>query len=99
MIDGREILEMALRDFGVTATINGGTLLVIASLDSKAQLESGEIVRVQPSAVAAEADVVRLEIVAGNDGDTLVINSVEYQVLAIDPDTSGGVILSLLEVE
>ena len=99
MIDGKEIIISALRDFGVEATVNGMPLVVIPSLDSKEQLDAdGLVIRTGPYVEASADDVFALNPVVGNDGDTITINGADYTMLAIDPDGSGMVTLSLEEV-
>jgi hypothetical protein len=100
LLDDDDIRSMiaAIGD-DTTALFGAASLAVVFNPEGQTLLVGEQLERTGPYAVASAADVRALEIVAGNDGDTLMINSVEYQVLAIDQDTSGGVILSLLELE
>ncbi len=97
MIDNSEVIGLALTDFGEPATIEGTTLQVLPCLDREERL-AGEVVEGDlPYALASAAAVAALDIAAGNDGDILTISEIDYTVLAIDPDGSGMVILTLEE--
>lgn len=98
MIDGSEVIACALDDFGVTATVNGSALVVIPDLDSSDVFSGETIHRTGPSAIALLADVQAAELSAGNAGDVITINAIDYTILAIDPDGQGGAVLSLAEV-
>jgi len=97
MIDGSEVIGMALTDFGSVGTVNGSALKVIACLDGDMRLDGDELVRVGPYALASAADVGALSIDAGNNGDVLTLGGIAYTIVAIDPDGSGMVMLSLEE--
>lgn len=97
MIDGSEVVGMALTDFGSTGTVNGSALQVIACLDGDMRLAGEELVTVGPYALASAAEVSALDIVSGNNGDVLTLGGIDYTILAIDPDIHGMVSLSLEE--
>jgi len=97
MIDGSEVVGMALTDFGSTGTVNGSALQVIACLDGDMRLAGDELVRVGPYALASAAAVAALSIDTGNNGDVLTLGGIGYTILAIDPDGAGMVQLSLEE--
>jgi hypothetical protein len=99
LLDDDDIRDMVAAIGDDTIALFGtAELAVVFNPDGQAQLAGDMIERTGPYAVASAADVRALEIVGGNDGDSLEINGTEYQVL-INPDTSGTVTLTLLEVE
>lgn len=96
-----EMDQVINHETGVQPLINGvqSSVWVIPMLDRSASLTSGDLIdHVGPYAIAAQVDVDALDLVFGNDGDTLTIGGIDYTVLAIDPDGLGGVVLSLQEV-
>lgn len=99
MIDTSAPLSAALADFGVDAILGLGpeTLRVIPDLDSSDVFSGETIHRTGPSAIALLAAVQAAALSAGNAGDVITINSIDYTILAIDPDGQGGAVLSLQE--
>lgn len=99
MIDTNETLGFALEDFGVEATVNGGqeTVVVDPHLDGSTEFNGETVDHSGPFAIAALAEVERLALSAGDDGDTLTINGTDFTLLAIDPDGRGGALLRLEE--
>lgn len=101
MIDPTETLTAALADFGVDALLDGGPV-VLRCMPVVLARESfdGELVSHHgPSTEALLADVVSAGLAAGNNGDTLTIDGIDYTLLAIDPDGSGGAVLRLEELD
>jgi hypothetical protein len=98
LLDDDDIRSMiaAIGD-DTTALFGTSTLAVVFNPEGQALLVGDQLERTGPYAVASAAAVAALEIVAGNDGDIIEINGVDYQVLSIDPDGSGGVTLGLVE--
>lgn len=70
---------------------------IIPMLDGSASLNGDMIERSGPVAFVSMADVELLELEAGDAGDTITIKSIDYTVLAIDPDGHGGALLRLEE--
>lgn len=97
MIDSAEVIGFSLSDFGVQATVNGEPLTVIPCIDGSTELAGEMIELTVPFALAAAADVAKLDLQAGNNGDTLTLGGVDYTVMAIDPDALGFSILKLAE--
>ena len=99
MIDGSEILELALVDFGTDATVNGETLRVIPYLGGETVLSGDMIDHTGPYCTALKTDVDALEtpLTTGNSGDIITILSRTFRILSLDNDEQGGVILVLEE--
>lgn len=99
MIDTKEALMATLEDFGVDAIINGGpdTIVVDPHLDGSTEFNGETVDHSGPFAITDMAEVERLALSAGDDGDTLTINGTDYTLLAIDPDGRGGALLRLEE--
>lgn len=99
MIDPTETLTAALDDFGIDALIDGGpAMLRCMPVVLARESFDGEMVRHHgPSTEAMLADIEAAGLVAGNNGATMTIDSVDYTLLAIDADGQGGAVLRLTE--
>lgn len=99
MIDGSEVLGLALVDFGETATVDGGpgTMNIIFNGPSRlVDAGSGETVVLPPTALATSSAIAAAGIEPGNNGTMLTIRTIDYTVLAVgDPDESGDVTMVL----
>ncbi len=99
MIDGSEILKLALADFGVDATVNGETLRVLDDLDGETVLSGDMIDHTGPYATALKSavDALATTIVTGNNGHIITISGRAFRILSMLPDSPDGVILFLEE--
>lgn len=91
--DHRSMID-AIGD-GLQATVGAASFGVVMNSDSSAVLAGEVIDHNGPYAVAAAADVLPLALATGNNGATITIDSIDYTLLAIDPDGSGAVVLKL----
>ncbi len=73
------------------------TLLVMPPVYATAQaLLTGDRVEQElPTARADKDDVARLQLTAGETGDTLAIEGTEYRILSIEPERNGFCTLEL----
>lgn len=82
---------MALDDFGVAALVNGSTMPVISCLEAS-RLDGDMINQAGPYVLASTVDVASRAVVVGS---VMTINGTNYNVLVIDPDGPGMVLLGL----
>ncbi len=102
MIDGLEVFDLACVDFGVIAAVNGETVPGLLHARGSVQLTAdGPMEIEQPYLLARSTDLAALdlELLAGPQGDPLVIDGREYVVLSVGPDREGLRTVTLQEVD
>ena len=102
MIDGLEVFDLACGDFGVLALVNGETVPGLLHARGSIQLTAdGPMEIEQPYLLARSTDLAALdlELLAGPQGDPLVIDGQEYIVLSVGPDREGLRTVTLQEVD
>lgn len=100
MINGIEILTMALVDFGCDSEVNGEILRVIPSLKGETILSGDNMIdHTGPSCQTLQSSVEGLAtpLTAGNNGDIITILGRTFRILVLDPDEDGGIIMFLEE--
>ena len=95
MIDGREVIDMALADFGREAEVNGTTFPVIDCLTRDAALEAGYVDIDGPFVVAAKDAAEAAGIGYGDSGDAMTVAGKTYTVKRVKPDALGMVLILL----
>lgn len=95
MIDGLEVVDMALADFGREAVVNGHHFTVIDCLTRNAALEAGFVDIDGPFVVARRDAAEAAQIRYGDEGDTMLVAGKTYTVKAIKPDALGMVLILL----
>jgi hypothetical protein len=95
MIDGLEVVDMALADFGREAVVNGHHFTVIDCLTRNAALEAGFVDIDGPFVVARRDAAEAAQIRYGDEGDTMTVAGRTYTVKAIKPDALGMVLILL----
>lgn len=95
MIDGLEVVDMALADFGREASVNGTSFPVIDCLTRDAALEAGYVDIDGPFCIARRDAAEAARIRYGDDGDRLTVAGRTYTVKAVKPDALGMVLILL----
>ena len=86
-----ELDQVINTESGYPLVVNGASTgaYIIPMLDWSASLNGEMIERSGPVAFVSMADVERLDLDAGNNGDTITIGGVDSTWLAVDPDVQG----------
>lgn len=95
MIDGSEVFDLALADFGQVAEINGAEFPVLACLTRDAALQAGFVDVDGPFVLARKTDVTAAEIVYGDSGDRITVAGRSYTVKAVEYDALGLTLIVL----
>lgn len=92
-----ELDQVINSETGVQPLINGvqSSMWIIPQLDTTITLDGEMIEHAGPFAIAIRSDVDAMGLTAGNHGDTVTIDGVDYTLVAIDPDSQGCAVLKL----